>query len=356
MSGTFRLGVFVLAALLMFAAGVFWIASKQYLFTPTYRLNADFANVGGLIDGAEVRVGGVHQGTVKRIDLPHRPDEKMRIEMNLRGDTRDVIKKDSMAAIRAEGLVGDKYVEISFGSKDAPKVKDGDTIQAEPPLEMSDLIKKANGLLDSASGAMQNLQGATANFKDISAKVNRGTGTAGALINDKTLYRNVNAGANAFQEDMEALKHNFLTRGFFKKRGYEDSADLTKNAIAQLPSKSAVKTFTYDGSKLFDKPETAKLKNSKALNDAGKYLQSDPFGLAVVAAVTDKGDSTEERTLTEARAMVVREYLVNNFKLDDTRIKTIGMGKSADANGSKVEILVYPPGTGAPVQERSRSK
>jgi hypothetical protein len=47
---------------------------------------------------------------------------------------------------------------------------------------------------------------------------------------------------------------------------------------------------------------------------------------------------------------VVRDYLVQNFKLDDTRIKTIGQGKSAYANvpGGGVEILVYPAGTNPP--------
>ena len=58
----------------------------------------------------------------------------------------------------------------------------------------------------------------------------------GALINDKTVYREASAGATAFPDDMEALKHNFLLRGFFKKRGYEDSEELTKHAIAQLPA------------------------------------------------------------------------------------------------------------------------
>ena len=53
--------------------------------------------------------------------------------------------------------------------------------------------------------------------------------------------------------------------------------------------------------------------------------------------------------LTEARAFVIREYLTKNFKLDDTRIKTIGLGKAKEpAAGGKVEILVYPVGTTAP--------
>src|SRR5258707_12115629 len=104
MSSNFRLGVFVIAMMLIFAGGVFWIGSKQFLFTATYHLNADFQNVAGLRNGADVRVGGIHQGTVKRIDLPRRPDEKLRVLMDLNRAPRGVIKKDSVLAIRSGGV------------------------------------------------------------------------------------------------------------------------------------------------------------------------------------------------------------------------------------------------------------
>ena len=59
-----------------------------------------------------------------------------------------------------------------------------------------------------------------------------------------------------------------------------------------------------------------------------------------------KGDSQTDHLLTEARAMVVRDYLVKNFKLQDTKIKTIGLGKSDKApEGGTVEVLIYPEGT-----------
>ncbi len=302
MSRAFRLGVFIVVALLIFAGGVFWIGKKQFLFHSTYRLKAEFQNVAGLNGGAEVRVGGVHEGTVRQIQLPIRPNEKVRVLMDLAGGTRNVIKKDSLATIRSEGLVGDKFVEISFGSEQSPKVGDGDMIQGEPPLQISDLLNKTNEVLDST------------------------------------------------------LKHNFFLRGFFKDRGYESAADLKKNEISQLPDKPLAKQFTYEAKRVFDKPDAAKLKDAKALNDAGNYLQSNPFGLAVVAAYTDmKGDTEKDRLLSEARSMVARDYLVKNFKLQDTKIKTIGLGKSDKApDGGSIEILIYPEGTTA-AQNRSTS-
>lgn len=66
----------------------------------------------------------------------------------------------------------------------------------------------------------------------------------------------------------------------------------------------------------FDKRDNAKLKNEKKLNDPGKYLESSQFGLAIIAGYTDlKGDSEKDRLLTQARAMVVREYLGEEFRI-----------------------------------------
>src|SRR5947209_8004700 len=314
MSRAFRLGVFIVVALLIFAAGVFWIGERHFLFSSTYRLSADFPNVAGLNGGAEVRVGGIHEGTVRQIQLPMRPNDKVHVVMELANGTRSVIKNDSVATIRSEGLVGDKFVEISFGSDQAPKVKNGDTIRGEPPLQLSDLLNKTSEVLDTTKGAIDNVNQTASNLNSITTKINQGQGSIGALINDKKIYQNVNAGTNAFKEDMEALKHNFFLRGFFKERGYESAADL---------------------------------KNDKTLKDAGDFLQSNRFGVVIVAAYTDmKGDSQQDRLLSEARAMVVRDYLVKNFKVEDTRIKTIGLGKSDKvADGGSVEILVYPEGT-----------
>jgi phospholipid/cholesterol/gamma-HCH transport system substrate-binding protein len=357
MSREFRLGAFIVATLLVLAAGVFLIGDKDLLFRSTYNVKTEFQNVVGLDKGADVRVGGIHKGTVKRIDLPHRPDGKVTVIMGLDSTTRNIVKKDSVASIKSEGLLGDKYIEISFGSDEAEKLKDWDSIGSEPPLEFATLMKKTDQILDTAKDTMQNVDG-------ISGKINRGEGTVGALINDKKIYQQANAataeakaGATAFDENMEALKHNFLLRGFFRKRGYEDETELKKHEISRLPKEPSIKKFDYDAKQIFDKPDTAKLKSEKVLNDAGKFLQENKFGLAVVVAYTSmKGDSEKDRVLTEARSMVVRDYLTQNFKLDDTRIKTLGLGKAGEtSDSSKVEIIIYAVGSSVPPVQSSAS-
>ena len=80
------------------------------------------------------------------------------------------------------------------------------------------------------------------------------------------------------------------------------------------------------------------------MKEVGQYLQGRKFGQVVITAATGmKGDSDKDRVTTQAQAMVVRNYLVQNFRLDDTRIKTMGLGKTDDAGANgKIEILVYP--------------
>jgi phospholipid/cholesterol/gamma-HCH transport system substrate-binding protein len=355
MSKSFFLGMFVLATLTILATGVFLIGRNQLRFTSTYRVQADFASVSGLAAGGDVRVGGLHKGTVRRIDLPRTSDGKVTVLMDLERATHDLVKKDSVAAIKSEGLIGDKYVDISFGSANAPPLQNGDSIAGEPPIEMAGLIKKANEILDNTTDATENFQATTESLKSITSKIDQGKGTAGALINDKAVYQKAAEGAAAFADNMQALKHNFFLRGFFKQRGYEDSSELAKNEIPKLPASPPLKTFHYDGKQIFDKPETAKLKKQEALNEAGKFLETNRYGLAVVASSAGmRGDSSEQRLLTEARAMVVRDYLTQNFRLDDTRLKTMGLGKT-QGDAPALEILIYPVGVNPPAAPNNQA-
>jgi outer membrane protein OmpA-like peptidoglycan-associated protein len=298
MSRAFRLGLFIVPTFLILAAGVFLIGEKRFLFRHTYRLEAGFQNVAGLDNGAGVRVGGIHLGTVKYISLPSGPNGKLTVVMDMADSTKNIVRQDSVASIKTEGLLGDKYVEVSFGSEKAGAIESGDTIRGETPVDFSD-----------AALAVMN-QSKTA--------------------------------VTAFAEDADALKQNFLLRGFFKQRGYEDPTELRKNRISQLPSQPSSKEFAYDAKDIFDKSDNAKLKNEKEFDEAGKFLEQNKFRLAVIAATVQVGDTDKDRVLTQARAKVVRDYLVQHFKFDDTRVKIIGLGKSAKPDETnKLEILIY---------------
>jgi phospholipid/cholesterol/gamma-HCH transport system substrate-binding protein len=371
MSRVARLGAFIVGTLAILAAGVFVIGSKEYLFRSTYQLKAQFDNVAGLAEGADVQVGGVHSGTVTGIVLPNNPGGKVTVVMELAKSTREIIKQDSVASIETSGLLGNQYVAISFGSAGQGEVSNGEIIQSEPPLQIADLLAKMSGIMDSSQQAIDNATLATAHINSISAKIDSGQGTVGAMVNDPQLYNNVEqttmtlhdtmlqaqTGVTDFQENMEALKHNFFLSGYFKKRGYEDSADLSANRIARIPQGAPAKTFTYAGRQVFDSRDSAKMKDQKVFKAAGDFLAQAPFGVAVVVVSTGMdGDTQKDLVLTEARAMVIREYLVENFGFDDSQLKTLGMGKQTGANPDSdwgsIQILIFPAGTEIPLDAK----
>jgi hypothetical protein len=320
MVNTLRLGIFIVATLFLLAVGTFLIGQRQFLFTPTYELKTAFKTVTGLTEGAEVRVGGIHKGIVKRIKLPEQPNGEMTVVMSLDQSTRKVLRSDSVASISSEGLLGSKFIDISFGSEKGSPIESEATIAGKPPVDLNEMVEKAGNAVEKAGAALGDVRGQMAQVTSKAAE-----------------------GAAAFTENMEAMRHNFFLKGFFNNRGYEDSAKLADHLIRQAPRGTPVQTFSLDVKKIFVDVDHAKLKGEKALNPAGQYLQENPFEQAVIVAVSGlKGDSEELETMLQARAWVVRDYLVSNFRMDDKRVKTMIRGKSAArTDDGTVDILIY---------------
>jgi phospholipid/cholesterol/gamma-HCH transport system substrate-binding protein len=365
------LGLFIFGALVILFAGVFVIGNQQRLFTHSYHLRAAFPTVSGLLSGAEVRIGGVRKGTVDEIRLPARPGEKVLVLVSLDSSTRNLVKQDSMAAIETEGLLGNKFLAISFGSPEGTGVKDWDMIPSAVPLDVADLFKKTSDIMDTTHATMKHLEDTSQRIATLAARIENGDGTVGALLKDRTLYNSLTAatsdiaatsdearktvaqarvGATAFTENMQALKQNILFRGYFKDRGYQDASELAKWEIATLPEATPLKTFTFPTGDLFEKPETVRLKGKKQLKAVAAFLESTPFSLVVVQAFSSlAGDREENRILTQAQAMAVRNHLADHSELEDTKLKTMGMGEVAGrpAGGTHwVVISVYAPSGG----------
>jgi ABC-type transporter Mla subunit MlaD len=62
MSQSIRLGAFILVTLAILGLLVFLVGSMESRFESNYQLKAQFQNVKGLNEGADVRVGGHTQG------------------------------------------------------------------------------------------------------------------------------------------------------------------------------------------------------------------------------------------------------------------------------------------------------
>src|SRR3954468_17688111 len=111
-SRTIAVGAFVVAGVLLFAIGLFFIGSRRMLFEDTFEGYAEFANVAALQNGAPVRVGGMSAGEVKHVQVPASPAARFRVRMTVREDLHPLIRLDSVASIQNDGLVGNKFVQI----------------------------------------------------------------------------------------------------------------------------------------------------------------------------------------------------------------------------------------------------
>lgn len=119
---------------------------KVELFTPpSYRIYANFDNIAGLKDGADIEIAGVEVGKVVGIALNQ---DRARITMRL--DRGVKVDEDAVAAIRTRGIIGDKYVAISPGAGEK-YVGDGGTLRQ---TESSFVLEDAIGQLLSGSSSM----------------------------------------------------------------------------------------------------------------------------------------------------------------------------------------------------------
>lgn len=135
-----RVGIFVLVALAAFLGMIYALGARARLFEPRYTVHAEFTEVGGLVEGATVRLAGVQIGRVTGVHLPGQPGGRVRVDLTIAKRYGDRIRKDSVARIETQGLLGDKIVEITVGTAQAPVVAAGEQLAARDPTDLFQVI------------------------------------------------------------------------------------------------------------------------------------------------------------------------------------------------------------------------
>jgi phospholipid/cholesterol/gamma-HCH transport system substrate-binding protein len=211
-----RLGLFVLGGLTLFVLAIFIIGKQKNLFNPVFTLRATFSNVSGLRVGNNIRFSGINVGTVDNIIIIN--DSTVRVDMSVKIEVKRFIKTDSEVAIGSEGLIGDRLLIITQGSSDTTIVTAGQRLKSKEPVE-------TDAIMASLQVTAGNAEIITEQLAEIMTKINSGEGTLGRLIQDTTIARNLNQtivnlkqSSKGLGENMEAAKHNFLFRGYFKRK------------------------------------------------------------------------------------------------------------------------------------------
>lgn len=321
-----RLGLFVIIGTMIFIIGVYLIGQRQDMFKKTFTISAFFQNVNGLQNGNNVRYSGIDIGTVKGITMIN--DSSIKVDMNIDEKIISHIKKDAIATIGSDGLVGNMIVNIVPGKGIETIINNGDIIESyskigaddilstlsvsseNAAILTSDLLKITTAMLegegtvglllndtimaqdlkqsvnnlkmasrgatntinelnevisslktndntvlgmlinDSISGEklktiVNNLEGSSTEIENVLSNINTvvtdfnsSEGAFNYIVKDtslvnslKSTLENINEGTDKFNQNMEALKHNFLTRSYFRKLERQEKRDQKKNEI-----------------------------------------------------------------------------------------------------------------------------
>lgn len=320
-----NLGILVITGTILFVVSVYFIGQKENLFKKTFGITAYFQNINGLQKGNNVRYSGINIGTVKAITMVN--DSTIKVDMAIDEELVIHIKKDAIATIGSDGLVGNMIINIVPGKGKAKVIANGDTIKSYSKigaddilstlsvtgentailtaklLKVTDALAEGKGTLGillndtimandlrlsikslkrasyGATETINELNGAikaiqtndetilgvllhdtltakklktivsnletsstkietvVSNINSIVTDLDSDKGALNYIINDtvlvhdlKSTIKNINEGTDKFNQNMEALKHNFLFRGYFRKLERQEKRALKKDA------------------------------------------------------------------------------------------------------------------------------
>ncbi len=183
-----RVGILVIASIVLLAVGIFYIGGDSGFFTPRYKVTVYFKSANGLHAGAVVLLDGVTVGNVSTIKLSEKatPNRSVDVILQINKSFHDLIRNDTMATIGTVGVLGDQQVELTRGSADKPAINDGGTIQGVDAGDIKQIISNTNDVV-------ANLGTLTTKMGDLLDKVNNGKGTAGKFLNDTSIYDKLDA-------------------------------------------------------------------------------------------------------------------------------------------------------------------
>lgn len=250
-----QVGAFIAIGILLTMAAIFVLGSRTSLFKTQYTLICYFDDISGLRVGAPVQLAGLNAGFIDQIEFEERAVEpikkntivpadekkkktivKVRVTLRLNQEYQERIRADSEASVVTQGVLGDRMIFISVGSKDKKRLKDGDEIvKVKNPSGFTQLVEKGDDLiidarkfvhntndlvtklnlvmdevidgqglahdviyekssgdvLASVNDILNQFEIAGRNFSSITGKINDGEGTLGALVNDAALYNDI---------------------------------------------------------------------------------------------------------------------------------------------------------------------
>lgn len=180
-SRNLRLGIFVIVGTAVLITALYLIGSKQNLFGSTFTISAQFNNVSGLMKGNNVRFAGINVGTVESVEIVS--DSSVNVIMIIEDKAREYIRKNALASVGTDGLMGNKLVNINSAGGNGPSIEEGDVLQSLKPVEMDQMVRT----LDVTN---ENIKVISTNLRNITDKINS-KNSLWSLLMDTVVAENV---------------------------------------------------------------------------------------------------------------------------------------------------------------------
>ena len=237
----FRVGLFVVASLALLAYLV--VRAGDLYIRPGYGLKMVFDTVSGVDKGSPVRLAGVPIGEVKKFRALENKEKLMHVEIEAFIDDGVQIEEDAEIRVATMGFLGEKYIEIHPGTPGAKLVQPGGTLVGRQLTGVDDLFdsgqkliqnfeyvaedlrsivgdeefkKAAKGTFVNGEKVFTNLESASADLKDaaastkiVMARLRDGEGTAGKLLKEDKVYKDL----EAFVADIRKNPWKLLKKG-----------------------------------------------------------------------------------------------------------------------------------------------
>lgn len=181
MTRAVRVGIVVVSGFILFVLALFAIGDKTFLFSDTMSVQSRFTQVAGLQAGAPVQYQGVNVGRVSDVRLPASPGERIIVTMRISVEAQPLIRKNTQAQIKSDGLVGEQIIVLVSPAEPAEPIEDADFLPGVDPFDLFEIT-------DKALASVEDFEAAANAFEQIMLDVQRGEGTLGKVIYDPTLY------------------------------------------------------------------------------------------------------------------------------------------------------------------------
>jgi phospholipid/cholesterol/gamma-HCH transport system substrate-binding protein len=175
-------GLFIFVGIVIVIVGVLTLGGQKKSFVKAIHIKAVFKDVNGLAIGNNVWFSGVKIGTIKNIQFSE--NDNVVVLMSIEEKVKSHIKKNAKAKISSDGLIGNKIVVLFGGTPDSSPVEENSQVGVEN-------IFNSDEMLTTLQANNKNLLAITTDVKGMSEKIASGKGSIGKLLNDESLYNNL---------------------------------------------------------------------------------------------------------------------------------------------------------------------